>query len=148
MDITETSIDPQPIVGIRRTVGDPGELFATATGRLFAWAEQHGVVIDGTPIGVYYRVEDDAFDMAVAVRVDAAPATVADDMFVGTLGTPHAFVAVHHGPYDRLPDAWAEMMAAIGDADLLMPCWEEYRIGPDASDDPAAWETLLVQPTT
>lgn len=147
MDIDETRIAPRPIVGIRRTVDDPGELFATATGRLLSWVEQHGVGTDRVPIGVYFRVDEGTYDMAVAVRVDEAPTFVADDMFVGTLGAPHAFVTTHRGPYDRIPASWGEMMATIGDAPLAMPCWEEYLVGPDATEDPGKWRTLLVQPT-
>ena len=52
------------------------------------------------------------------------------------------------GSYDGLPNAWGELMSApaIADGKPTMPCWEEYVAGPESTEDPSTWRTLLVQP--
>ena len=146
MDVHRATITEHPIIGIREVVDDPGPLFASASVRLFALAAVTDVTITGAIIGLYYRVDERGFDMAVAVPVAEIPEHLPDGIISGTISPGPAYTAIHRGSYDALPAAWDEMMATIGSVDTTMPCWEEYLVGPETTDDPASWETRLVQP--
>ena len=146
MEIQQATITEQPIIGIRQVVDDPGPLFASASMRLLALAGSRDVTITGAILGVYYRVDENGFDMAVAVPVAKLPESLPDGISSGTLSPGGAYTAIHRGSYDGLPDAWDEMKSRIGGAETAMPCWEEYVVGPETTEDPEQWETRLVQP--
>ena len=148
MDISTTAMPPRTIIGIREADTDPGVLFPKATEQVFAFIAEHGLQPIGALTGVYYHVEDGRFDMAVAVPVASAPASVEDPFFVGEIGAERAVVGDFIGSYDGLPDAWGELMSApaVADGTPTMPCWEEYVAGPESTQDPSTWRTLLVQP--
>lgn len=146
METKQIPITPRPIVGIRERVDDPGPFFESAIPELFAYADAHSISVVGPVLGVYYEVDDGMFDMAVALPVS----DVADGderVFSGSLSADRAIVTDYVGSYDGLPEAWSELMEIIGDdAPHLMPCWEEYRVGPEDDPNPLHWRTTLVQP--
>jgi effector-binding domain-containing protein len=147
MEATETSLAPRTIVGIREVVDDPGKLFTSALPALFARAEGGGQTYIGPPLGVYYHVDDGSYDMAVAFLVEDAGDAAEAGLFVDTLDPGRAYIGEYQGPYDGIPEAWSDLMAAIpDDVETTMPCWEEYHTGPESDPNPINWRTTLVQP--
>lgn len=54
----------------------------------------------------------------------------------------------YHGNYEGLGAAWGEFLEQINVAGLKTAgdLWERYVVGPEASADPAAWQTELSKP--
>lgn len=151
MEIDYTSVETQPILGIRRQVPDPGPMFESAMPALFAHASTLGVEVAGAPLGVYYEVGEGFFDMAVAVPIVEPTSDVGTPeppLFIGALPSGRVAVVVHSGSYDALADTWSEFMAALdaAEVDLAGECWEDYVVGPDSGVDSDAFRTRLVQP--
>ena len=148
MDIHTTSIPARTIVGIRRADSNPGEMFSSASEDVFAFVNRHGLQLAGHLLGIYYEVDGDRFDMAVALPVAEAPTDVEEGFFVGELPATDAVVGEYIGPYEGIPGAWSEMMQspAFESAQGMMPCWEEYIAGPASGAPPSEWRTLFVQP--
>lgn len=55
---------------------------------------------------------------------------------------------VYHGDYEGLGNAWSEFLDRIekNGYSTTEDFWERYSTGPEASDDPAKWQTELTQP--
>jgi effector-binding domain-containing protein len=89
------------------------------------------------------------FDFEVGIPV-TAPIAATGRVRPGHL--PGATVArtVHHGPYEGLASAWAELEAWITAAGHTPApgLWERYIAGPESAPDPATWRTELNRPLT
>jgi effector-binding domain-containing protein len=146
MELTETMLDPQPFIGIRDKVRDPGALFAEALPRLHKYAATQGTGPAGPAIGIYYEDGGGVWDMAVGVHT----ATESDgdgDIFGAVLPGGRAVLGRHVGSYEGLGRSWQAFMVALasGGYTLRAEPWEEYRTGGDDSD-PKDWLTVLVAP--
>jgi effector-binding domain-containing protein len=151
MEMSVETVGVRTIIGIRDTVNDPGPLFESALPTLFGYCAEHGIVIAGPPLGIYYHVADGVFDMAVAIPVDGLAEPVDPSMFFGSLPGGRVVRGTHVGPYDQITQAWGVLMEqaeADGLTRLAGPCWEEYKLGPDSGKNPSEWRTDLVQPIT
>ena len=146
MNITEISLAPQPFIGIRDKVVDPGPLFSEGLPRLFGYAAEHGIAPAGPPIGIYYDVEEGMFDMAVGLPTIGL-VEGEGDIFSDVLPDGKAVTAEYVGPYEGLGRAWQEFMTALAEDgySLRAASWEDYRTGGDDSD-PKDWLTVLVVP--
>lgn len=140
------SLEPRSIVGVWDTVDDPGPLFERAMPLLSAHVEARRLQVDGPPLGIYYRVSEGSFEMAVAMPV--ASAEGAGEVEVGRLPGGRALATDYFGPYDGLSAAWDRFTDVLGDAGYAIRAegWEEYHSGPESGDDPSHWLTRLVQP--
>jgi effector-binding domain-containing protein len=145
------TVKERTIIGIRDKVNDPGSLFASALPMLFSYCAEHGTVIAGPPLGIYYDVADGTFDMAVALPVEGPVEPRDTSMFVGSLPGGRVVRGTHVGPYDQITQAWGVLMdhaESVGLTRLDGPCWEEYKLGPESGENPSEWRTDLVQPVT
>lgn len=147
MDINQVTLEERPIVAIRKTVSDPGLLFDEAMPKLFDFVAAHNTEVNGPPLGVYYRIEDGEFDMAVALPV-ASAAEAEGEIAATALPAGAAVTAEYVGPYEGLGEAWADLRHSIADAGQQTRAegWEEYLVGPESGLDPREFETNLVQP--
>lgn len=147
MDIYELTVAPRPIVAIRETVTEPGKLFDSALPRLFGLVATQGLNVDGPALGIYYRVEEGQFDMAVALPVDGADPVSEGPIRAGELPAGRAAATDYTGPYDGLGEAWAMFRHEIDVAGHTVRAegWEEYHVGPDSGVDSSEYRTTLVQ---
>jgi effector-binding domain-containing protein len=104
-----------------------------------------------TPAGPWFnhhlRMDPDTFDFEISVPVKS-PISAAGRVKPGRLDAAKVARTVYHGPYEGLPEAWAEFEAWIS-ARGHTPrpdLWEGYIAGPEANPDPATWRTELNRP--
>lgn len=146
MQLNTVSLEERPIIAIRRTVPDPGLFFDEVLPTLFDFVARNGIAVDGPPLGVYYRVAEGEFDMAVALPV-AAESPAEGVISVMSLPAGPAVVVEYMGHYDGLGDAWSALRRDIADAgrEIRAEGWEEYLVGPESGVEPAEFQTRLVQ---
>ena len=146
MDINQITLEERPIVAIRKTVSDPGLLFDEALPKLFDFVAAHATEVNGPSLGVYYRIQEGEFDMAVALPV-ASLAEAEGEIAATSLPGGPAITAEYVGPYEGLGEAWANLRHAIADAGQKARAegWEEYLVGPESGLDPREFQTILVQ---
>jgi AraC family transcriptional regulator len=116
---------------------------------VFGYAQQHGLAIAGPPFARYPEVGMGSLVIESGVSVAAPPPAPLDDG-IEALAIPagRAVVAIHRGPYDRLPESYQEIekwMRGQGLTAAGAP-WETYLTDPGDHPDPATWETEIVQP--
>lgn len=95
----------------------------------------------------HLRMDPEVFDFEIGVPV-TAPVVAMGRVQPGQLPAAKVARAVYRGPYEGLGPAWGEFDAWIA-ANGLQPgpeLWECYVLGPESSDDPAAWHTELNRP--
>jgi effector-binding domain-containing protein len=70
------------------------------------------------------------------------------DVVVSHLPGGRTAVAVHLGPYQQLPETYAEVLDRIQAEGLLAAedMWEEYLSDPAAEPDPQTWRTVVHWP--
>jgi effector-binding domain-containing protein len=93
----------------------------------------------------YLKPEEFNFDICVPVTKVISPQ---GRVRPGTLDARKVARTVHRGPYEELGQAWGAFMAWVS-AQRLPACidfFECYAKGPEASSDPAKWETVLSVP--
>lgn len=95
----------------------------------------------------HLRMEPGIFDFEICVPVNA-PVTAVGRVQPGELRAARVAQTTYHGPYEGLGDAWGEFMTWI-EAQNLSPApdlWEIYAVGPESSQNPADWQTVLNRP--
>lgn len=145
MEIFELELEPRPLIGIWDTVVDPGPLFERAMPALFQHAEANGLRVDGPALGIYFRVSEGRFEMAVALPVTSAIG--GGEVREGRLPGGRAVATDYFGPYDGLSSAWSRFAAELARSGYLIRAegWEEYHEGPESGGAPSTWRTRLVQ---
>jgi effector-binding domain-containing protein len=118
-----------------------------AIGEIYAALAAQGIAPAGPWFTHHRRRPTDTFDFDVCVPV-ASPVAAAGRVQPGRLAAARVARTVYHGPYQGLAAAWGEFRAWI-EANGHTPrvdLWECYLVGPESTDDPAAWRTELNQP--
>ena len=149
MDLQETELTAREFVGVREFANRDaiGQLFERALPQIFGYLGGAGIQPAGPPLGVYYSVTEDGFEMAVAVPV-SEPIPEGGPLSAGKLPGGRAVTSTYEGHYEGLSAAWTEFNQAVDDAghERRSPSWEDYVIGPPDEEDPSRWKTVLVQP--
>ena len=136
---------------MRRTIGRH-EIAATLSEILpavFGYAQSHGLAFTGPPFTRYPQVGMGSMVIEGGVPVAALPAEdPGDGIETLTIPAGPAAVTVHYGPYDRLPETYAEVEAWVREQgrSVAGPPWETYLTDPGERPDPETWETEIVQP--
>jgi AraC family transcriptional regulator len=147
--VSRRQLDPQPALIIRRRikVADVAATLGDILPRVFAFAQRRGVPFAGPPMARYVEVGLGMLTIEAGMPI-AAPAQGDDDIVAIELPGGPAAVAIHAGPYDRLPETHAEVAAWI-DAQQLKaagPPWESYVTDPGDKPDPQDWRTEVFYP--
>jgi AraC family transcriptional regulator len=148
--ITKKHLSPQPVLVVRRKVKRT-EIAATigeSLGRIFAYAQQHGIALAGLPFTRYVEMGPGLVTMEPGMRI-AAPADSSDpEVRLDTLPGGPVATTIHAGTYDTLPDAYAaiqQWMEAEGQTAAGAP-WESYLTDPAEHPDPKDWKTEVFWP--
>jgi AraC family transcriptional regulator len=159
--ITKKELAPQPVLLVRRRVkqSEIAKTIGEALPHVFQYAQKNGIAVTGHPLTRYPEMGLGLMTIEVAMRVstgkdsnsiDPAWTQAAGDAEVVADALPGGPVAVtiHHGPYDKLGDAYAaieEWMTAQGLAAGGAP-WESYITDPSELPDPQDWKTEVSWP--
>lgn len=106
-----------------------------------------GVTPTGPWFTHHFKMDPAIFDYEIAVPV-AADVKPAGRVAPGELRGMRVAQTVYRGPYEGLPDAWAEFDAWIAKnghttaPDLV----EVYRVGPESGNKASEWQTELSRP--
>lgn len=116
---------------------------------VFTYAQKNGLAMTGPPFARYPEIGMGTLVLEAGVTVAALPADVPGNG-IETLTIPAgpAAVAVHYGPYDRLPETYREIEGWIQAEGRTAagPPRETYLTDPGERPDPETWETEIVQP--
>jgi AraC family transcriptional regulator len=116
---------------------------------VFGYAQEHGLAIAGPPFARYPEVAMGSLVIEGGITIAEPPATEPGGG-IETIAIPagRAVVAIHHGPYDKLPDSYSEIEKWMRDQGLSAAGAprETYLTDPGEHPDPATWETEIVQP--
>ncbi|MBX7214121.1 MAG: GyrI-like domain-containing protein [Thermoflexales bacterium] len=109
--------------------------------------QAQGVAPAGPWLTHHLRMSPEVFDFELAVPVRGTVQPVGR-VRMGTLPARTLARTTYRGPFEGLPDAWDAFMAWVTAAGHTPAAdlWEVYVRGPEASADPAEWETQLNRP--
>ncbi len=111
-----------------------------------ALADQ-GVEPTGPWFTHHLKVPDQTFDFEIClpVSVNVKPQ---DRVVMSEIRAARTARTTYHGDYGGLGDAWGQFMQWISSQGVTAApdLWEVYSVGPDASPDPADWQTQLNRP--
>ena len=122
------------------------EVVGPGIGELFAALAEQGVAPTGPWFIHMLRPPAETFDFEIGIPVSAS-VRAAGRVEPGQLRAGRVARTVHRGPYEGLPEAWAEFAAWI-DAQGLSAAetlWESYAAGPESGSDPWKWRTELTR---
>lgn len=144
-------VEAQPILGVRTTstmdqlTGLIGSLF----GEVYAYIHECGRQPAGMPFSRYHSMDGNTVDvecgMPVAPALDGRGRVQAGELPAGTVAT-----VTHMGPYDDLPQTWAELTQWM-ESQGLQPTgspWEVYVTDPGAEPDQSKWRTDIFFPVS
>ena len=105
--ITIKQVQAQPILFIQRRVPatELQPLFAECFGKLYMHGHQAGLAIAGHPMARYVAIGAGLWTVDSIMPL-LAPATSEGEMQAGYLADGEIVLAVHTGPYERLPESY------------------------------------------
>ena len=136
------------VVRAQVPVQDLPAFFSRAYDQVLAAVRSQRAAPVGPPFALYHGMPGVTVDVEAGFPVSqAVPAS--GDVVPGTLPAGEAVEAVHVGPYDRLPDTYADVQAWMAEHHLSSgpQMWESYLSDPQSEPDPSRWRTLVVVPT-
>jgi effector-binding domain-containing protein len=146
---TVQELTPQPVVTVRDSVAPEAllALFERRFAQLAGHLAQRGAAPAGQPFAIYHAMSAEAVDIELGMPV-VDPVAGGGEVVAGELPAGRAAVLTHHGPYDTLPAAHAELAIFVKGRGLQPsgPPREIYVTDPGTEPDPARWRTDVVQP--
>jgi len=141
--------EPQMIALVRITVprAQIREVMGPGREELIAAVAAQGAGPTGPWFTHHLKMDPNVFDFEICVPVSRRIAP-AGRVKPAQLRAMRAVRTIYRGGYEGLGDAWGEFLHWI-DRQGLKPrrdLLERYLTGPEASDDPADWQTELTKP--
>jgi effector-binding domain-containing protein len=145
--IARSEKQPTAVIHVTIPREEIQEAMGSAIGEVMAAVAAQGIGPTGPVYSHHLRMDAKVFDFVVGVPV-SRPVEPTGRVERGEM--PEATVArtIYRGGYEGLGAAWGEFGAWVADSGHTPrpDLWEVYRVGPEAGDDPARWETELNQP--
>jgi AraC family transcriptional regulator len=138
---------PVAVIPITTPIGGIGEAIGLAYQELDAVIRAEGGETAGMPFVRYFTFGPGAFELEAGMPV-AGKIAPSGRVIMSRLPAGEAAVAVHVGPYDRLPETYDSLMAWLTQQGREPggPMWEVYLTSPLAEPDTAAWRTEVFIP--
>jgi effector-binding domain-containing protein len=123
------------------------KVFAPGVSELMDTIAAQGIAPVGPVFTHHLKITPETFDFELGVQV-SAPVVATGHVRPSHWPAMKVARTVCHGPYEGLPDAWAEFMRWIVTAGHAPApdLWECYVTGPQSSPDPTTWRTELNRP--
>jgi len=145
-ELTTLQTEDQQTAVIRLTIprGQIQEVMGPAIGEVVEAAMSQGIGPVGPVFSNHFRVDPEIFDFEVGVSV-SMPAKPVGRVQPGVLPGAKVLRGIYTGPYEGLPQAWAEFMEKMeeGGYEGKPGAWERYLTGPHSNPDAATWQTEL-----
>jgi AraC family transcriptional regulator len=146
---TILNLEPQPALIIRSHVprSEIAMTIGQSLGRIVPYALGVGGALAGQPFARYPVFGMDVITIEVGMPL-AAHVPGGGDIEAFTLPAGKTTVAVHAGPYDKLPQSFSALehwMATQGHV-ISGPPWEVYVTDPSELPDAADWRTEIYWP--
>lgn len=143
------TLQPQPALVIRSRIARK-EIAATIgqnLGKIVPYAMGAGATLAGQPFARYPEWGTDLITIEVGMPV-AAPVAGNGEIEAYTLPPGLTAVAVHGGPYEKIPETFAafEKWIASQGHTTTAPPWEVYVTDPAEHPDRADWRTEIYWP--
>jgi effector-binding domain-containing protein len=138
----QIDLQPELVAGLRADVAaeDLGEFFGSAVATAIPPS-----LLAGPVTAIYHRDDTTRFDVTIGFTVSADPGD--PTLSVVALPGGPALRVVHHGEYQRLGEAYAELRAGLAARGVAWSfAWERYLVGPADGVDPSAFVTELTHP--
>jgi AraC family transcriptional regulator len=122
-------------------------MLAECFGKLFEYGHRKGLPISGWPLARYVQMGPGLLTVEAAMPI-AIAGDGEGEMQADTLPGGSLVVGIHAGPYEQLPQSWAEIerwMESGGHSGAGAP-WESYVTDPAAHPDPSDWRTEVIWP--
>lgn len=150
--ITKREIAPQPVLMVRRRIkpSEVAQTLAEVLGRVFVYAQKHGIPLAGQPLTRYLESGPGLWTIEAGMPIAVPPGEpIADpEIRAGTLPGGPVATTTHVGAYDTLSQTHAAVQQWI-EAQGLTPAgapWEVYTTDPADYPDPKDWKTDIFWP--
>lgn len=122
------------------------EHFPPAVHEILEATKAQDIDVVGPVVAHHFSVQRDIFDFEICVPV-ARPVEATGRVQPSTLPATKVVRTFYHGPYDGLPDAWAQFQEWLDEQDLSLgpDAYERYVDGPHNESDPEDWRTELAR---
>jgi effector-binding domain-containing protein len=131
-------------IPIRVAREDVRKVMGPGLAELKATVAAQNVAVVGPWFTHHVRNPAEVFDFEICLPV-AASVTPANRVKPGQWSAMNVVQTTYHGGYEGLGAAWGEFIGAIVAAGHTAAdgLYESYAVGPDTSNDPSAWRTVL-----
>ena len=148
--VSRREIAAQPILFIRREVVPSGmqPVLAECFGKLYGHGMKAGLAIAGHPMTRYITVGQGMWTIdCIMPLLKEAPAE-GEEIQAGFLASGPMAVAMHLGPYEKLPETYVAIESWIKANGYQQsgPAWESYVTDPGEEPDPQKWQTEVFWP--
>ena len=132
------------LIPIRVPRADIGKVMGPGLAELHAVVAAQNVAVIGPWFTHHVRNPGEVFDFEICVPVASAVAP-ADRVKPGQWPAMNVAQTTYHGGYEGLGGAWGEFIGAIKAAghETADGLYETYAVGPESTQDPRAWRTVL-----
>jgi len=145
--IVETEGQETAAIRFRIPKAEMQEAFGQGVPELLGAVEEQGAEVVGPVFAHHFRMDSEIFDFELGVPV-SAPVEPRGRVVPGKLPPRKVARTIYQGPYEGLPNAWAEFQEWVEEEKLP---WrpdivERYVVTPDGEPDPGKWRTELERP--
>ena len=146
-EVLETAARPIAVLHLTVPGSEMQKVMGPGLAELKAAVAAQGIAAEGAWFTHHFKIERGTFDFEICVPV-TAPVAATGRVEPSERPAMKAARTVYRGPYEKLGAAWGEFdawVAANGHAPAA-DLWERYLVGPDATSDPAGFQTELTRP--
>jgi len=145
--ITTTRLQPSAVIRIAASMSDMPKVVHPALGELMALVKAQGIGPASAWYILVHSMDATKMDFEVGVPV-TDPVKPTGRVQAGQLPAARVARTIHHGPYEGMPAAWAELDAWIAKNGHKPagPLWDVYVAGPETGPDSSKWRTQMNRP--
>jgi effector-binding domain-containing protein len=136
--------EPTAMIRDHVKVADLPAFFGRSLPRILAAIDAQHLVPSGEPFAYYHGTPNKTVDVETGFPVRGA-FTATNGVEPGELPKGRVITGLHVGPYEKLADTYAQIMAWAQANGLRVErdMWEVYLTDPEREPDPTRWQTRI-----
>ena len=101
-----------------------------------------------SPLVIYHFFSEDRIDLECGIPIKDSTVLGSGSIKLNRIKTTNVVTAVHHGPYERLPETYFGINEWMRKNEVIVtgPPWELYLTDPANESNPEKWETAIYFP--